>query len=221
MDATITEISEFLPRARRQSSLGPAKILAFGHKQRKIREEKMQKQTPEVHAITRFIDEELAQMKQPLSGKPLLTPQERATLHAAIKPLIALVPFVEEKTIASVRQEYDPEKQPRKYPTDTSVDEEEYWEEMLARGAAPIPGYCLEDSLRPLKLPAGKCQLHVIPLRADIKSFVPFSVQPYRPSLWGAKIMFFILLRMFRLQYQKNRSRVLNQANALNQAKTR
>lgn len=124
-----------------------------------------------------------------------LTPIERRRLGEALLPLNDIVGPLEGNTIAMVRREMD---EPNPPPQELSEAEMRLWDEAHE---SPIPGF--DHNLA--------CGNFIITLEEDPEQAVHFfpgckqEVKPYVPHwLRKAQLFFYIVLRMYRYQYDVN-----------------
>lgn len=129
-----------------------------------------------------------------LMGKKLISQTEFDRVIMAVQPLMQLFPQVDDEIIRGVRAEFSGNDKPVK--DEIAEQEERLWRN--AAGRSLIPGFDLEESRKHFTMPNARVHF----LRSEFARPVKEPDVPY--ELLQGEQFFFILVRMFRRQYEKN-----------------
>ena len=131
-----------------------------------------------------------------LRDKGVISKEEFEKLMLAVSPLMEIIPTVESDIVQAVRAEFAGNDKPVK---DEIADmEEKLWRDAAVIGQSLIPGFNLERSRQHFTEPSRR----IFFLRPELVRPVKESDVPY--DLLQGEMFFFIVLRMFRRQYEKN-----------------
>ncbi|MBI5077390.1 hypothetical protein HZB94_03335 [Candidatus Falkowbacteria bacterium] len=154
----------------------------------------------ERHIITAFIEDALLDPKD-----QVLSQEEGRRLRQAVAPLIAMFPVVDREIIDEVRNEYRPPKPP---PGVTVNKEQRYWEAAEKIGFSPIPVFDLKQARACFLSATDKRPKRMLFFKPELRREIEEYPVPYHFRF--GEMFFFIILRMFRQNYQypKIRTRI-------------
>lgn len=155
----------------------------------------------ERHIIIAFIEDALRDPKE-----PLISEEENQRLRKAVASLIAMFPVVNRKIFDDTRDEY--REKPKPPPGTIANKERRYWEAAKSINFSPIPMFDMEQARACFIPPLEKRPKRVLFFKPELRREVEEYPIPYR--LRYGEMFFFIILRMFRRQYQyaKIRARI-------------
>ena len=135
-----------------------------------------------------------------LAEQRYINPLEEKKLRIATAPLFQKYHGVDESTKDQVQAEFTDEKKPRF--TVIADEEETYWREEMKSGREPLPGFDYAKARAVFTAPPEERTTRVSFLKPEFATDVP--IVDIRRELAKANAFFHIMLRMIRLQYEKD-----------------
>lgn len=132
--------------------------------------------------------------------KPLISLLEYTKICQAIQPLQVLLPFIDQDTVMEVMDEYSED--PKPTARQISLDEEKRWLKSSEDNEELISHFSFEEAHSHFTVAPEQRIRRVIFLKKEYERPVESPAIPYK--LINGEKYFFLVLRMYRYQYEKD-----------------